>query len=87
MDRRDRVSAMDLYLRDVPEELHLKLKAKAGMNGKTLRDFSVGILDAAVDEGVQVNCPLCGMDGPLVRFGQNARCFHCGTGFVPPEGM
>jgi hypothetical protein len=78
---------VDLNIRNVPDDLVAQIKLKASVVGKTLRDFSIGILKSAVDEGVEVTCPMCGLDGPLIRLGTNARCFHCGSGFVPPEGQ
>lgn len=81
------IARMDLNIRNVPDELAEKLRKKATISGKGLYEFCRGILEVAVDEGVQVTCPMCGMDGPLIRMGTNARCWHCGSGFVPPEGQ
>jgi len=76
---------MDLNIRDFPDDLAKRVKIKAVATGSTLKDYLIGILESSVDEGPQVTCPMCGLDGPLVRLGTNARCFHCGSGFVPPE--
>lgn len=84
---------MDLNLRNVPDELAAQVKRKAIDAGKTLRDFVIDVLenaltgkaDGRVDDSFQVTCPMCGESGPLVRFGDNARCWHCGSGFPAPE--
>lgn len=84
---------MDLNIRDVPEDLHQRLKAKAA--SRPFGKFIISVLEdslnikaeGSVDDSYVVTCPMCGLNGPLVRFGQNARCFHCGCGFMPPEGV
>ena len=85
---------MDFYIHKFPEELHARLNRKAAGEGKTLKAHVISILqgslnlkqDGLVDDEMVVTCPACGLNGPLVRFGDNARCFHCGIGFLVPEG-
>jgi hypothetical protein len=78
---------MDFNIHDFPEDLHRKVKARASALGQTIKEFSTGVFEAALGtEGALVTCPLCGLTGPLVRSGENARCWHCGSGFVLPEG-
>lgn len=76
----------DLNIRGIPDELFAVIKAQAALCGKTMKDFALEALRTAVAGGEKVTCPLCGLDGPLVRSGTNCRCFHCGAGFMMPEG-
>jgi hypothetical protein len=82
----------NINLRDVPEPLFIALKKKAAASQKFFGQFCIEVLqsslvlreDGIVDDGYQVTCPMCGQTGPLVRFGMNAKCYFCGSGFVPP---
>jgi plasmid stability protein len=76
---------MDLNIREIDDDLVKRIKIKAIAAGKTLKKYLTDVLEAALDEGPQVQCPLCGLEGSRVMFGTNARCVHCGSGFVPPD--
>lgn len=86
---------MDLNIRDFPDDLYASLRKRAAASGETLKGLAVRVLsacltqksDGVLDESYVVTCPMCGQNGPLVRFGANAKCFHCGIGFMPPEGL
>lgn len=86
---------MDFNIHDFPEDLHASLRKRAAASGETLKSLAVRVLtscldqksDGLLDESYAVICPICGQNGPLVRFVTNATCFHCGIGFVPPEGL
>ena len=78
---------MNLNLRNFPEDLHLRLIARSSESGYGLRELVIEAIDNLLGDKHIVTCPLCGVDGPLVRFGGNARCFHCDCGFVVPEGV
>lgn len=85
---------MNLNIRNFPDELAVRLKKRAAERGEDFHLHILGTLnsslvlkrDGTVDEEMVVTCPACGLSGPLVRFGDNARCFHCGIGFLVPEG-
>jgi transposase len=84
---------VNFNIRDFPDELKQRIDRKVANEGITLHAFAVRSFEAQlrlkadgkVDDSVSVTCPLCGLTGPLLRFGPNARCFHCGTGFMPPQ--
>lgn len=80
------IPRVDLNIRSFPDSLNTLLELRSSLAGVSKKQFIVDILEAAVVDGEQVTCPLCGMDGPLVKLGTMARCTHCGSGFVPPEG-
>lgn len=80
---------MQLTIRDFPDSLWVVLKNQAVEAGCTLRELVIRVCESSlgIPGGEQVTCPLCGQAGPLVMSGTNARCFHCGSGFMPPEGV
>jgi hypothetical protein len=77
---------VNLNVRNFPDDLHARLAERADETGYDLRDLVIEAVENLLGLGNIVTCPLCGMDGPLVRFGSNARCAHCNSGFMIPEG-
>lgn len=85
---------MNLNIRNFPDALHVSLTKKAAAEEREIRDIAIeafenclnNVSHGMVDDSFVVTCPMCGRDGPAVRFGSNLRCFHCGSGFLVPEG-
>lgn len=86
---------MQFNLRDFPDDLHYRMQVRAAKDKVPIKELVISTMESAlngkgdgiVDEAFRVTCPLCGLDGPAFRFGTNLRCFHCGTGFMEPEGI
>lgn len=83
---------MHLNIRDFPDDLHSRITERVLRTKSSLKDFVIGVCERAlagradgrVEPEYQVDCPLCGLSGPLLRFGDNAQCWHCGCQFLAP---